>query len=410
MTMKIRVSSLRLRRSVEGALLSVLMLGLPACTLDRSAILTLGFVYECTALVRDGAGNAVPVSCGDMLLGGGAPYVLSVEDAPIAGELPRDRALAQWSRYLRRRLEDPSASPEFRARFGNGPHCLLSIDVRRTDTTAAITPTEAGAPLADCGLPPLPAACGNPPGVTPHIEVAPPLVDFGPVPVGIGSTDLVVMLSNSGAGRLCLGAPALDPAMSPHLADFALDATDCAPRSSEEIAAGYAFLEAARPACSLRLRLTPAAAGVRQATLRASSGDLLRPVVSVPLQGDGLPGMLRASPNPLCLNTPPVMVGGRVCHRNNLALINDGPGRVNVTSIALPADAAADWALGGFMPGRPGTPGFEAGVDLTPGASLTFQVRECEGTATGTTLAVASNAASPVLNVPFQSYATGCTP
>lgn len=400
----------RARRAAESALLAVLLLALPACTLDRSPILTLGFIYECTALVRDGAGNVVPVSCGDMLLGGGTPHVLSIEDAPIGGELPRDRALSQWSRHLRRRLADPSASPEFRARFGSGPHCLLSIDVRRTDTTAPLTPAETGAPLADCGLPPLPAACGNPPGVTPRIDVSPPSVDFGPVPVGLGSADVFVTLSNSGAGRLCLGAPALDPALSPHLADFTLDATDCAPRSSDETAAGYTFLEAARPSCSLRLRLTPSAAGTRQAVLRASSGDLLRPVVDVALRGEGLPGVLRASPSPLCLNTPPVMVGGRTCHRNTLALINDGPGSVTVTSLALPADAAADWALGGFSPGRPGTPGFESGVPLTPGASLTFQVRECEGAATGTTLVVGSNAATPVLDVPFLSFAGGCTP
>ncbi len=395
----------------RAALLAVLALILPACSLDRRPILDLGFVYECTGLVRDGAGNAVPVSCGDMLLAGGAPRVFSADDFPgPGGETPRERMLAQWSRYLRRRLEDPAASPEFRARFGGGPHCLLSIDVRRTDATAPVSPAETGAPLADCGLPPLPAACGNPPGVTPHVDVSPPLLDFGTVPVGSASPDAVVTLANSGAGRLCLAAPALDAALSPHLGDFTLDASDCAPRSSAELAAGYAFLESARPACSVRLRLTPSAAGAREAVLRVSSGDLLRPLVNVAASGVGAPGVLRAAPSPLCLNTPPVMVGGRVCHRNNLALINDGPGAVNVTSIALPADAVADWALGGFLPGRPGAPGFETGVLLTPGASLTFQARECEGAATGTTLVVGSNASTPVLNVSFLSFATGCTP
>lgn len=401
----------QVRRATTATLLFGLLLLLPACSLERRPIIDLGFVYECTALVRDGAGNAVPVSCGDMLLAGGAPRTFSADDFPgPGGETPRDRMLAQWSRYLRRRLEDPAASPEFRARFGNGPHCLLSLDVRRTDATAPISAAETGLPLLDCGLPPLPAACGNPPGVTPHIDVAPPLHDFGPVPVGVSSAEVLLTLSNSGAGRLCLSAPALDVLLSPHLADFTLDASDCSPRSAEELGAGYAFLDAARPSCSVRARLTPAAAGTRQAVMRVSSGDLLRPVVDVALGGLGVAGALRAAPSPLCLATPSFPVGGRTCHRNTLALVNDGPGRVNVTSIALPADATTDWALGGFMPGRPGAPGFESGVLLDAGASLTFQVRECEGAATGTTLVVGSSAATPVLGVPLQSFASGCVP
>ncbi len=399
------------RRAAAGALLLGLALLMPACTLDRSPILTLGFVYECTALVRDGAGNAVPVSCGDMLLAGGAPRVFSIEDAPgPGGETPRERALGDWSRYLRRRLADPAATPEFRARFGNGPHCLLSIDVRRTDAAAPLSPAESGAPLADCGVPPLPAACGNPPGVTPRVNVAPPDVDFGSVPVGTPSSDVLVTLSNSGAGRLCLAAPAFDAALSPHLSDFTLDATDCLPRSSAELAAGYTFLEAARPACILRARLSPSAAGERRAVLRVGSGDLLRPRVDVALVGQGQPGVLRAAPSPLCLNTMPVSVPPfGICYRANLALINDGPGTVVVTSVALPADAS-DYALGGFAPGRPGAVGFESGVPLAAGASLTMVVRECGAAPPDTLLVVASNAATPLLNVPFLSFASGCTP
>ncbi len=399
------------RRATAAALLLGLVLLLPACSLERRPIIDLGFVYECTALVRDGAGNAVPVSCGDMLLAGGPPRIFSADDFPGPGaETPRDRMLAQWSRYLRRRLEDPAASSEFRARFGNGPHCLLSLDVRRTDATAPISAVEAGLPLTDCGLPPLPAACGNPPGVTPHVDVAPPLLDFGPVPVGLASAETIVTLSNSGAGRLCLSAPALDVALSPHLADFTLDASDCLPRISAETDAGYTFLESARPSCLLRLRLTPAAAGTRRAVLRVSSGDLLRPLVDVALSGEGQPGLLRAAPSPLCLNTTPVTVPPfGTCYRANLALVNDGPGAVNVTSIALPADAT-DYALGGFMPGRPGAVGFETGVPLAPGASLTMVVRECGAAPPDTALIVASNAAAPVLSVPFLSFISGCTP
>jgi hypothetical protein len=395
-----------LRRLRSAALLVGLVLMLPACTLDRSPILPAYHVYTATAMVRDGAGNVVPVSSDDPLFAGGAARVFATWDGvDSTGATAAARMEAQWTRYLRRRLEDPSASAEFRARFGNAPFCLLTATVVRQEaTTGAPGPDEAGSPLAGCGAPPLPAACGNPPGVTPTVSVSTPAVDFGSVPVGTSSGDAFVTISNSGAGRLCLSAPALDPALSPQLGDFSLDASDCAPRSAEEIAAGYTFLEAARPACNVRLGLTPSDPGTRRAVLRVSSGDLLTPIVDVPAAGFGQAGVLRASPSPLCLNTPPVPVPGMgMCHRNNLTLINDGPGRVDVRSLALPAGALTDWAVGGYVPAPPP-------LTLAPGGTLSMTVRLCNADPPDTMLIVSSNSTTPVLEVPFLSFTSGCTP
>lgn len=392
-------------RVCAAALLTGLVLLLPACTLDRRPIVgPPNHLYTATAFIRDGAGNVVPVTHDDTLFAGGAPPVLATFDAvDSSGATARDRILATWTRYLRRRLEDPSASPAFRARFGNAPFCLVSAEVVRQAATGTPGPAETGGPLTTCTAPTLPAACGNAPGVTPRVDVGPPSLTFGSVPVGVASADETVTISNVGAGRLCLSTPALEPS-SPQLADFSVDASDCAPRSSDEIAAGYAFLDAARRSCDVRVRLTPSGSGLRQAWLRVSSGDVLQPVIDVPALGFGEAGVLRAAPTPLCLNTPPVTVPGLgTCHRNNLTLINDGPGHVTLRSLALPAGALSDWAVGGYSPGPPP-------LTLIPGATLSMVVRVCNAAPPDTTLIVSSNSTTPVTEVPFLSFTSGCTP
>lgn len=383
----------------------LLALVLPACSLDRSVPVAPRHAYTASAQVRSGDGRTVPVGSDDLLLAGGTPSVLATWDGlSSSGETAEARMLAQWTRYLKRRLEDPAASAEFRARFGNPPFCLVSAAVRRTEATATPSPDEPGDALETCSTP-MPDSCGNAPGVVPRLEATPPDVDFGAVPVGTLSTDTLVVLANAGAGRLCLDSPALDPALSPQLGDFDLDGSDCVPRSAEELAMGRTILDVSRPTCSLRLRFTPSDAGLRQAVLRLASGDPAQPVQNAALSGVGQPGVLRAVPSPLCLNTEPVMVGGLgICHRHNLRLVNDGPGVVTMRSTTLPA-GSTDWALGGFVPGRP--PDI---APLAPGAEVSMVVRVCGSDPPDTTLVVASNASLPSFEVTFLRPASGCVP
>ncbi len=170
------------------------------------------------------------------------------------------------------------------------------------------------------------------------------MADFGLVPVGSTTPDLSLVLSNAGAGRLCLDAPRLDPMLSPQLADFTLDVSNCAPLPGED----RTVLDVGRPSCTVRLRFSPPDPGTRRAVLRLTSSDPVQPVLDLPVSGQGQPGVLRAVPSPFCPNSVTVTVGGRTCHRNTLTLINDGPGFVTVSSGALPGadESSGDWAKG----------------------------------------------------------------
>lgn len=389
----------KLIRAGRLALATVLALLSGACSLERSPIVSPSFRYTATAQVRAAGDRLVTINSDDLLFAGAAPIALAThDDLSSSGETAAERMLDQWTRYVRRRLEDPAASAEFRDRFGSGPFCLVTAGVRRTESVATPSPAETGPALDACG--PGPDACGNPPGVTPVLDVSPPAVDFGPVPVGATTPDLTLTLSNAGAGRLCLDAPRLDPLLSPQLADFTLDVSDCAPRPGGD----RTVLDVGRPSCTARLRFSPTDPGTRRAVLRVTSSDPARPTVDVAVSGLGQAGVLRPTSNPFCPNATPVTVGGRACYRRTLSFVNDGPGSVTIQPLALPGAAVAsgDWATGGYAPAPPP-------VTLAPGGTLSLQVRGCEG-ASDVPLSVPSNSTTPTLEVTLLSPDSGCTP
>ncbi len=396
-----RTHAVRAARVALGALLAVLS---GACSLERHPIVAPRHLYTATAQVWSGDGptlRLVTVNSDDMTFAGGAPPVLATIDGvdPFTGLTAEQRLLDQWARYLKRRLEDPAASPEFRARFGAAPFCLSAASVRRTEAVSTAPPlAETGDPLTSTACTGR-DTCGNPPGIVPALEVSPPATDFGPTPVGASTPDATVTLANAGAGRLCLDAPRLDPLLSANPGDFTLDVTDCAPLPGE----GQTVLDTTRPSCSVRLRFTPADPGPRRAVLRVTSSDPARPVADVAVAGQGQPGVLRATPSPFCPNAVTVTVGGRTCHRNTLNLVNDGPGAVTIGSATLPTtdEASGDWAKG-FPSGAPP-------VTVAPGGTYPVALRGCDG-APDSAFTVGSNAAAPVLEVPLPSPDGGCTP
>lgn len=394
-------------RAALGALvLAALVLSLPSCTLDRRPIVPATFVYTCTASVRNAAGDVIDVEAGDLLLAGGtAAPTFSTFDGDLGGVPARERVLSQWRRYLQRRLADPLATPEFRARFGTGPFCVTTVEAVRTDVMRVATSAETGAEIATCTPLPPPGSCGNPAGVVPAIAVDMPAVDFGNVPVGAASADVALTIFNGGSGRLCLDAPLFDPARSPQLADFALDVSDCAPRSPEELSAGVAILQAGvRPACVVRVRLTPSDPGERRALLRATTPGSVVPAAEVPLVGQGLPGAVSPSSNPLCFNVPTVVVPGRgTCYPQRLSLSNMGPGSLTVRSIALPAAAmSAGWEIASISNALPTT--------LSPSGLLTVNLRACAVDPPDAVLTVLSNGSLSPFDVTLLRPASGCTP
>lgn len=394
------------RQALTVLALAALVLSLPSCSLERRAILSPMFVYTCTASVRNASGDVIDVDGGDVLLAGGtAAPTFSTFDADSGGATPRERVLSQWRRYLERRLTDPAVSPEFRARFGSGPFCVTAIDVVRTDVMRTATSAETGPEIATCTPLPPPGSCGNPAGVVPSIAVDMPSVDLGSLPVGAPSAVVTLTLFNGGAGRLCLDAPMFDPARSPHLADFTLDASDCVPRSAEELAAGVAILQAGvRPACLVRVRLTPSDPGERRALLRATTPGSTVPPVEIPLVGQGLPGAVTASSNPLCFNVPAVTVPGRgTCYPQRLNLSNAGPGSLTVRSVALPAAAmAAGWEIESTSSALP--------VTLTPSGILTLNLRACAADPPDAVLTVLSNGSVSPFDVTLLRPGSGCVP
>jgi hypothetical protein len=390
----------------DGSMLAIALvaLALPDCSLERGGVGTEFVVLEGSATIRTAEGMVLRVASDDVLLSGGSPRDIVTERA---GALPpEERARPEWRKYLLQRLSDPAASPEAMAVFGGGPWCLLEDEVHLVGTRVMgsgpgpLTGDEI--PVCPGGLLPPVSECLTGDGTVPALDFEPPSLTFAPTPVGtLSPEELVLTIRNAGTGRLCLALPGLDLSRSEHPEHYAVDPSDCAPLNERELAIGRAMLRAERPMCQVRVRFSPTGSAPGVSRLRLSTNDETRSVTFVDVTGEPLPGALRAVTNPVCFNTPAVVLpDGRTCRRNTVALRNDGPGVVTVRSLALPA-AATGWGPDALVP-LPRTVG--------AGGTLSVPLLACAGTAADTVLTVGSDAAVPVFDVTLLRPGSGCTP
>lgn len=398
----------RLRPDWSLLAIALVALALPDCSLDRSGVGTEWLVFEATATIRTADGMVLRVASDDVLLAGGRPHEFRTEADRPGGLPPVDRIRPEWRKYLLHRLSDPAASPEAQAVFGGGPWCLLEDEVRLVGTrvTAAgpgLVPGDEIPVCADGLLPPV-SDCLTGDGTVPLLEFDPPDLTFSPTPVGITSPEeLVLTIRNAGTGRLCLAPPGLDLSRSDHPEHFAVDPSDCLPdpTNPRELAAGRAMLRAERPSCQVRVRFSPRGREPGVSMLRLSTNDATRSVAFVDVTGRPEPGALRAVRDPVCFNTPPVVLAdGRTCRPAAVELRNDGPGIVTVRSAALPASATG-WGAEALVP---------LPQAVAVGGTLRMPLVACPGATAVTVLTVGNNGDVPVFDVTLLPPGSGCTP
>jgi hypothetical protein len=393
------VTSAPAGRGPRAALLALVAL-LPACTLDRSGIPATEYAtFEALALVRDvdePSSRGVAVMYGDPELRG-----LDTTTGLLAALGPTD-ARFYWLRYLQERLAPGG-------RFGDGPWCLVEEPAvvqrgERLPIPAEGLPraTVSAGPIALCedAVPPPPGACDNPSGSVPALAVTPSGLTFPEVPLG-GSAEMTLELRNTGSGRLCLAAPAID-ALSAHGGDFELlDLAACSPGGAggtlgdEERAAGRTFLDAGgRSACTVRVGFTPRAAGERRALVRVSSTDPGHPLQHVPLSGQGLGCAPTVPASPFC-----VPRGADGCYRRRFRIENDcAAATLTIRSVSVP-----DWAVDAWDPLPPP-------LSIAPGGFASLQLTSCATDAPGV-LTILHDGGEPI-NVELQPQVTSdtCTP
>ncbi len=321
------------------------------------------------------------------------------------------RGMRDFQRFVRARLQDPSAPGSVRMRFGGGRWCLAQTEL--VESRAAFVNSdfcdqaESGEPLLAACPADVPRPCAGlsaPPGV-PEISVSEASVDFGPRPVG-GATPLVrsLTVSNSGGGLLCLDGYGLDPLLRA-TRDFSVAAGTCRPQTPDEMSARRIALGAStRPSCTLEVSYAPQAAGARASGLVFFSNAGAQPALRVSLAGVGLAGSVALAPAPACFNVWPTADGsGGFEHRQTVTLTNVGAGDLTVTSAALPVADTPNWAVVSIAPG----PLPQA---LAPGAALTLVLRTRTRGAPATQLMITTNGVPN--NVPLELLPpdSGCTP
>lgn len=391
-------------RRLRAAAVAVIALAVTGCSINRAGVTATYRVWWGFATIQEepapGATPAPPVvvAWDDLVFTGDAPHPILEMDGTVGGLTAEERVRSEWRKYVRRRLET-ATSPEFRARFGNGPRwCLLDDQVHWTRFMSRRAGTaEAGLELQACTGPlAAPAGlCANPPGITPILSVHPRTVNFGDAPAGGTGASVVMTVGNIGTGRLCAYPPVV--AGEYHPRDFLADASDCLPRTPDEVRTGRVFLDSGgRSSCQVRVTFRPTDPGRRSSSMRVSSTDAARPLAHVPLEGDGLRGALR-NPGLVCVNEA---IPGTSCHRGAFLLHNDGPGEVRVWSVAPPAADAAVWSV------EPLTLPYT----IAAGGDMPIGVRTC-GATTNTTLIVGSNSnerGGPPLEVEVRSPSVPC--
>jgi len=387
----------KLRRAAWTAAKSlafvVLVAALPACPCTLRRYIDVYPVFEGRAVVRNAAGvELVVTSTGDAMM---ETFVLATPGDAAGAQA---RALSKFKRGINRRLS-AGVSEEFRARFGEGPWCLTSEPTILSTLEFTTSPTEEGGPeLPLCAGPPPPPECAEP-GEVPFLEVDPPSVSFGDVPLGATSPWVSLNVTNGAAGYICLASMV---AGGRDALDFEVDDTDCRP-TDPDMARQFIGPDG-RPSCAVNVRFAPKRPGAREGSLRISSNA--QPV----LQEFALTG--RALAGSLTVPTPPVCVP-RVadpsypeCFARELRLPNPGPGAVTVRHF----DPTGGWQYGGCGP---------LPAVVSPGSDFVCQVRACWTSAPppGGTYVLASDGigADPtatVLEIPVLAQVTPstCTP
>jgi hypothetical protein len=215
-------------------------------------------------------------------------------------------------------------------------------------------------------------------GTSPVIALSPPALSFSQT-VGSTSSDLRLLIGNTGTGALRLTALRLGGAQA---SEFAFAATgDCA--AGTQLAGGES--------CAVAVHFTPAGTGPRAATLtvehNAAGGSS-----TVALTGFGnataQPGLMLDA-NRLELGDQVVASAGtpRV-----LTLVNNGQAALQLSSLTLSGTQAGEFALGGSC--AAGTP-----VPAQGSCTVTVTLTPAGLGARGATLQIASNAPSGTVGV-----------
>jgi hypothetical protein len=345
----------KLRRAASTAAKSlafvVLVAALPACPCVLNRYIAAYPVFEGRAVVRNAAGVELVVTTG------GDPMMETFVLATTGDEAGAPaRAASKFKRALNRRLS-AGVSEEFRARFGEGPWCLTSEPTLLPTLEHVTTPSDEGSPeLPLCSGPPPPPACAEL-GEVPFLEVDPPSVSFGDVPLGTTSPWVPLTITNGAAGYVCLASMV---AGGRDALDFEVDDADCRPTDPEM--ARMFIGPAGRPSCTVNVRFAPKRPGDREGALRVSSNA--QPVLQeFGLTGRALAGSLTVPTSPVCV---PRIVDSTYpeCFARELRLPNPGPGAVTIRHY----DATAGWRSGNCGP---------LPVVVAPGSEITCHITPC---------------------------------
>jgi hypothetical protein len=372
-------------------------LSLTHCTADRTGLNT-NRVWRCEATVLSRTDGTVgTVSSEDMDVVDRRVFVAPLADAAFVQ--------SQWRRFL----NELHTSDDALARIGRPPYCLISDSVSVTETffTGTLPPllTSREIDREDCHPLPPPANCGNSAGVYPTLAVTPSALAFADQPLGLPAVGMIVTYANAGSGRLCLGTPMIDRALSPNPSDFVVDASDCA-AAPDDARFRATVLSAARPSCQVTVFFNPIEPGARRAGLRASSNDPDMRLSQVPLAGTGITGVLALSPTSLCFNVPatPDDAFPTWQHQQTATLLNSGPGAVRISNVTVGGEG---WAR--RLSDVSGAPRL-APFTLTAGGSVQVTVFEEPGTAGSSTLMIDSNASNMHIEGLLQGSDSGCAP
>jgi hypothetical protein len=349
----------KLRRAAGTAVKSlafiVLVAALPACPCLKRYVEVYP-VFEGRAVVRNAAGvELVVTTSGDPIM---ETFVLATTGDETGAPA---RAASKFKRALNRRLS-AGVSEMFRARFGEGPWCLTAEPtILSTLEWTVNTPPDEDAPeLPLCSGPPPPPACAEL-GEVPFLEVDPPSVSFGDVPLGTTSPWVALNITNGAAGYVCLAsmvAGGRDPL------DFEVDDADCRPTDPEM--ARMFIGPAGRPSCTVNVRFAPKRPGNREGALRVSSNA--QPVLQeFRLDGRGLAGSLTLPPSPICVPRIADPTYSE-CYERELRMPNPGPGAVTLRGYGSDHEGSgSDWYL----------PGCWSHTLVPPGTDLVCRVRAC---------------------------------